>query len=56
MENFSFHMFDDETKIIKKFRKYIITTKKICVGYVQGFVLCNDKTIIYKQKNGNRNF
>ena len=56
MENFSFYMFDDKTKIVKKFRKYIITTKKMSVRHVQGFVLHNNETIIYEQKNGNRNF
>jgi len=34
MKNFSFCMFDDKTKTVKKFRKYIITTKKIRVRNV----------------------
>jgi len=31
IEYFSFHMFDDETKTVKKFGKYIITTKEMRV-------------------------
>jgi len=31
MENFSFRMFDDETKTVKEFRKNIVTTKKMRV-------------------------
>jgi len=31
MEYFSFHMFDDETKTVEKFGKYIITTKEMRV-------------------------
>jgi len=56
MENISFHMFDDKTKIVKKFRKYIITTKKMSIRHVQEFVLRNYETIVYEQKNENRDF
>jgi len=34
MEYFSFHMFDDETETVKKFGKYIITTKEMRVRNV----------------------
>ena len=56
MKNFSFHMFNDKTKTVKKFWKYIITTKEMRVRNVYRFVLCDNETIIHKQKNRNWNF
>ena len=48
MKYFSFHMFDDETKTIKKIGKYIVTTKEMRVRNGNRIVLHNNKSIIYK--------
>ena len=49
MENFSFGMFDNETKAVEKIRKNIITTKKMRVGNMERFVLIYEKTIVDKR-------
>ena len=53
MEYFSFHMFDDKTKTVKKFGQYIITTKEMRIRNVNWFVLCDNETIIHKWKDRN---
>ncbi len=55
VENFSFGMFNNETKTVEKIRKNIITAEKMRVGNMERFVLTYEKTIIDKQKNRNRN-
>ena len=55
VENFSFGIFDNETKTVEKIRKNIITAEKMRVGNMERFVLTYEKTIIDKQKNRNRN-
>ena len=55
VENFSFGMFDNETKTVKKIRKNIITAKKMRIGNMERFVLTNEKTIVDKRQNRNRN-
>ena len=49
-------MFNDQTEIDEKFRKNTVAIKEISVQNVYRLVLCNDKTIVYKRKNGNGNF
>ena len=49
VENFSFGMFDNETKAVEKIRKNIITTKKMRVGNMERFVLTYEKTIVDKR-------
>jgi len=41
-------MFNDEAKTVKKFGKYIVTTKEMRVRNVNRFVLCDNETIIHK--------
>jgi len=55
MENFSFGMFDNETKTVKKFRKNIIAAKKMRIRNMERFVLDNEKTIVDKRQNRNQN-
>ena len=55
VKNFSFGMFDNETKTVEKIRKNIITVEKMRVGNMERFVLTYEKTIIDKQKNRNWN-
>ena len=55
MKNFSFGMFDNETKTVKKFRKNIITAKKMQIRNMERFVLNNEKAIIDKRQNRSRN-
>ena len=55
MENFSFGMFDNKTKTVKKFRKNIIAAKKMRIRNIERFVLNNEKTIVDKRQNRNRN-
>ena len=55
MKNFSFGMFDNETKTVKKFRKNIITVKKMRIRNMERFVLNNEKAIVDKRQNRNRN-
>ena len=44
-------MFYDKTKLNKKSRNNIVTTKKVHIQHKNRFVLRNEKTIIYKEKN-----
>ena len=55
MKNFSFGMFDNETKTVKKFRKNIITAEKMQIRNMERFVLNNKKTIVNKRQNRNQN-
>ena len=48
-------MFNNETKTVKKIRKNIITAKKMQIGNMERFVLTNEKIIIDKRQNRNRN-
>ena len=48
-------MFDNETKTVKKFRKNIITAKKMQIRNMERFVLNNEKAIIDKRQNRSRN-
>ena len=48
MKDFSFWMFNKKTKLGKKFRSYIITTKKSSIGNLERFALSNERTIINK--------
>jgi len=55
MENFSFGMFDDETKTVEKFRQNIVTTIKMIIGNMKRSVLTNEEAIVNKRKNRNWN-
>ena len=55
MKNFSFGMFDNKTKTVKKFRKNIITVKKMQIRNMERFVLNNEKAIVNKRQNRNQN-
>ena len=55
IKNFSFGMFDNETKTVKKFRKNIITVKKMRIRNMERFVLNNEKAIVDKRQNRNQN-
>ena len=55
MEIFGFGVFDDETKTVEKFRQDIVTTIKMRIGDMEGFVLTNEETIVNEGKNRNRN-
>jgi len=55
MENFSFGMFDDETKTVEKFRQNIVTTIKMRIGNMKRSVFTNEETIVNKRKNRNWN-
>ena len=56
MENFSFFLFNDKSKMFQKKRYNTITTKKICIQNIKEFVLEDKKTIVYKRDERNRNF
>jgi len=55
MENFSFGMFNDETKTVEKFRQNIVITIKMRIGNMKRSVLTNEETIVNKRKNKNWN-
>jgi len=55
MENFSFGVFNDETKTVEKFRQNIVTTIKMRIRDMERFVLTNEETIVNKGKNRNWN-
>ena len=55
MKNFSFGMFDNETKTVKKFGQNIIATIKMRIGNMKRFVLTNEETIVNERENGDGN-
>ena len=55
MKNFSFRMFDNETKTVEKFGQNIIATIKMRIGNMKRFVLTNEETIVNERKNGDGN-
>jgi len=56
MKYFSFQIFYNETKFIKKIGHNVVATKKTGVGYFKQFVLRNKKTIIHKGNDKNWDF
>jgi len=52
MKNFSFGMFDNETKTVEKFKQNVITTIKMRIGNMKRFVLTNEETIVNERENG----
>jgi len=56
VKHFSFTMFHDKTEPGEKSRNNIVATKKIHIWHRNGFVLRNEKSIINKRQNRNRNF
>ena len=55
VENFSFGMFDNKTKTIKKFGKNIVSAEQVQIRQRNGLILNNKKTIVNEGKNENRN-
>ena len=55
VENFSFQMFNNKTKLVQKPSHYIVATKEMRVRTDKRFVLRNEKSIIHKQNNRNWN-
>ena len=55
MKNFSFGMFDNETKTVKKFEQNIIATIKMRIGNMKRFALTNEETIVNERENGDGN-
>ena len=49
MKDFSFKIFYKKTELGKKFRSYIVTTKKLSIENLERFALSNEKTIINKE-------
>ena len=49
-------MFNNKTKLIKKSRNNIVTTKENQIGFFENIFLKYKKTIIYKRKKRDRNF
>ena len=55
IEDFSFGVFYNKAKLIRKFGYYIIVTKEARIGNINQLVLRNKKTIIYKGNDRYRN-
>jgi len=53
VENFSFQIFNNKTKLIQKLGHYIVATKEMRVRIDGRFVLRNENSIIYKQNDRN---
>ena len=56
MKDFNFVMFHNKTKFCKKEWNNIIIAEKVHIRNWKQFVLRDEKTIVNKQKNRNRNF
>jgi len=49
-------MFHDQPKFCKKSGDDIVATEKVHIQNCYGFILWDEKFIIYKRKNGNWDF
>ena len=56
MKDFSFGMFDDETKTILKIGENIVAAEQMWIRNSERFILNNEKTIINERKDGNWKF
>ena len=56
MENFHFLMFNDKSKLFKKKKHNVVTTKEMRIWNNKRFVLRNKEFIIYKRDDRNWNF
>jgi len=48
MEDLQFFIFDNQTKLVKKGRNDIVTTKEECIRFLLTLLLRNNKFIINK--------
>ena len=55
MEDFSFGVFDDETKTVEEFGQNIVATIKVRIGNMKRSVLTNEEAIVNKRKDRNWN-